>query len=211
VNITGVKVSFSRTRQAAQFEPAKAEVELSASIGETDAEANPNVVDQVAAILLAKATAAVYASLGLKVAPRAAPEIAEPSPTAAEGAAPVVPLAKRGRPPKKDPAATTAPTPAAPAATALSPTTSPAPTTGSAPADEETFDIDVEPAKPAAPVEATKPVTDNELQSAASTAAKRLGGADKVTKLMAEWGTARLAELKQEKRRAFIDALGKLE
>ena len=62
-NITGVKVRFSRTRQAAQFEPAQAEVELSASIDEGNADANPNAAAQTAAAL-ALVAAGAFARMG---------------------------------------------------------------------------------------------------------------------------------------------------
>ena len=194
MNITGVTVAFSRSRQPAQYESAKAEVTLTASIGETEAEANPNIAEVVSATLLAKAAAAVYSQLGLNVAPRAVA-----TPDAATEEAPVVPLKPRGRP-KKDAASQTTSAP--------SETTTAAPSTTAAPASAAASQEPWEAEAPAA-AEPSKDVTDNDLQAAASKAAQNVG-TDKVKALIAEFKVARLGQLNQPQRVEFLTKLRKL-
>lgn len=194
-NITGVKVRFSRTRQAAQFEPAQAEVELSASIDEGNADANPNAAAQTAAALLAQAKAAVFVTLGL--AP-AQPPVAETT------EAPRVPTT-RGRKPK---ATDAPPTTSAPVATTtIAPSTTAAPASAGAstqtPADPEPWEVE-QPAP--AQSAAAKPVTDNDLQALASKFAQA-GKGPRVKALMAEFGVKRLGELTQPQRVEFVKKL----
>ena len=208
--VTGVKVAFSRSRQPQQYESAKAEVEFTVAIPEGDADGDPNTIERVAAVLLAKAAAAVYSRLGINVAPSAEPATAS-APTPEGTAAPVVPL-KRTRRTKEQIAADEA------AANAASPTSaapSSATTTASAPtaapqaavSAPEPWETEAAPVPPAA----DKVITDNDLQAAASKAAAPTSiGGPAVKALMGEFKVGRLGELDQPRRRDFITKLDKL-
>lgn len=207
--VSSVEVSFRRTRQAAQFEPAEASVKFTTVIDEGEDVGNPDIIERVAAVLLAKAAAAVYAQLGLNVAPKAAPAPVE-TPTPEGTAAPVVPL-RRTRRTKEQIAADEA------AANAASPTTT-ASNSGSTPTPAAST------ATPAAPSSAPEPweteapapvadkvITDNDLQAAASKAAAPTSiGGPAVKALMLEFKVGRLGELDQPRRRDFIAKLDAL-
>lgn len=70
--ITGGKIFYSQTRQAAQFEPKKAEVELSFVVGEGES------YEQIAKIAEDFAIAKVQEMIGAKAAP--APKTVQPAP-----------------------------------------------------------------------------------------------------------------------------------
>ena len=209
-HVTGVTVRFSRKRQAAQFEPAEAEVTINVSIDEASPEADPNTVERVAAVLLAKAAAAVYSRLGINVAPSAEPATVS-APVAEGTAAPVVPLQKRTRRTKEQIAAgEAAANTASPTTTASNSGSTPTPAAGTAtPAAPSSAPEPWETEAPA-PV-ADKVITDNDLQAAASKAAAPTSiGGPAVKALMVEFKVGRLGELDQPRRRDFIAKLAAL-
>lgn len=208
--VSSVEVSFRRTRQAAQFEPAEASVKFTTVIDEGEAVGNPDIIEQVTAFLLAKAAASVYAQLGLNVAPKVAPPAPVETPAPEGTAAPVVPL-KRTRRTKEQIAADEAANAGSPTTTA--PSSAPAQAAAAPAAGTSAVTAPTpEPWETDAPAPAAdKVITDNDLQAAAAKAAAptSIGGAA-VKALMAEFKVGRLGELDQPRRRDFIAKLDAL-
>ena len=219
MRVSTVTVGFSRSRQPAQYESAKAEVSYTAVIDENDAAGAVEGSNHVrsAALLLASAAAVVYNQLGLKVPLPDGTTLAQPveTPTPEGTAAPVVPLQRRTRRTKEqiaaDEAAANSGASASAATSAPSAPTTPAASSATTQANAspalEPWEVDAAPVPPAA----DKVITDNDLQAAASKAAAptSIGGAA-VKALMGEFKVGRLGELDQPRRREFIAKLDAL-
>lgn len=178
-----VTARFRRQTQPVQYQAAESELIVKAQFDKDEYQSGGS------AQLLAEVQAIVLSSLGLSAE--------TPAPTSS-----VATAGQAGPKEEPKPSKTRAKKDAAPAET------KPAATSADAAAD---MGGPASVSQPAA-TEGPKPVTDEDLQKTASAASQRLGGAGPVKELMKKFGVARLGELPQEKRVAFVaecDALKK--
>lgn len=187
-----VTVSFERSRQPRDYETARAQVSYTASLDEGEDH------EKATATLIDGARGVVYERLGLKV-----PASTETQTTEKPKADTEEKPAKKAAPKKSPKAKKAEEKPAEPEEDKSEASGD----DKSKASDDETlpgFEDD------GAGDSAEDPITDAELQRAASGAAKRVG-AEKVKELIREFGVARSAEIPAEKRTAFVDRLDTLE
>ena len=174
-----ITARFRRQTQPVQYQAAESELVVKAQLSEAEYQAGD------AAKLLHETKTTVLTSLGLAV------EATAPTGAASSTAAGAAAGGGEAQPKKVERAKKAE----KPATTEVK-----EPATSSA-ADMSSMDG-------AATPQASKPegVSDEDLQKTASAASQRCGSAAKVKALMKEYGVARLGELPQEKRKAFIEA-----
>lgn len=174
-----ITARFRRQTQPVQYQAAESELVVKAQLSEAEYQAGD------AAKLLHETKTTVLTSLGLAVEATAPAGAASSTAAGAAAGGGEAQPKKVERKKAEKPAATDAKEPAPTSAADMS-------------------SMDGAGQTPAA----SKPegVSDEDLQKTASAASQRCGSAAKVKALMKEHGVARLGELPQEKRKAFIEA-----
>lgn len=194
MNVTDIKVRYTRKIQPAEYSPIEAEVTLTAQLSEGD-----NAKDAATA-LINDAKAAVFTALGAKQGGTASTEVTKaeaPKAAAAPKAEAEAPKKGPGRPPKQTltpPAEKAAPKPAEDPMDMVDETpAAPAPAPAAAPAEEDEFAGIEEPA--------AAPMTAKELQDWIGAKVKANPALlAKVKAVYAEFGVTRSVDTTEEQR-----------